>query len=533
MLSRHPDWSAELAPFQAEAAWTIGDWETVGSIPNPPPIAKVFMAIQSGGNVPDALKVARRDIGSSITAGDYSRSYDSILQLHLLYEVEMIHSADLKVSRLDQIPNAQNSHVKSEHEVDFLIAWLADRFEKTLPSFHAREEILSRRRAAFSLVRVPQLRPELGQSWIQSAKIARKAGYDQTAYSAALQAREAEAPFAFIQQAKLTRAHGGILKALRELEQPIAKLIRESERADVIDLTGTGHHRPRTDEDLRRDRSLAKVSFSATMYADTRPLFSRRAGRRRAGDSTRTISCCDSGRRPSLGRRWNPRSSTSAGTTTCSLRARKTWARYRCSTTSLVSTTTRRYSAASSISTRQYRVCSRSGSTSRRTRKERRSEHLRCWLLTISAQVVKNVESITNLMVLAKDKIMPFQFLTAFPQMISRITHPTKRVRETLVRILSRVVRAHSQQALWPIVGSLLSKRKDRIGLTETILRRAEVSCDDTNVTLTIRAHTTSTGSDVVSGTLSAWASCFSGSRRTSPSRQGWRRHPSLSTILT
>ncbi len=106
-------------------------------------------------------------------------------------------------------------------------------------------------------------------------------------------------------------------------------------------------------------------------------------------------------------------------------------------------------------------------------------------LLTASATVQKSIENITALMLHSKDKIMPFQFLTALPQMISRITHPGQRVRDTLVRILARVVRAHSQQALWPIVGSLLSKRKDRIELTEHILARAEVSSDDPSWVLT------------------------------------------------
>lgn len=224
------------------------------------------MAMQAGGDVSDALKVARRDIGSSITTRDYSRAYDSILQLHLLREVEMIHSTDSELSKPAPYTNTQNANAINRRRVDELIASLAERFETTLPSFRAREEILSRRRAAFSLVKLPRLQPELGQSWIQSAKIARKAGYDQTAYSAALQAREADAPFAFIQQAKLTRAHGGILKALRELEQPVANLIRESERSDgIIDLTENDGHRPKTEEDFRRDRSLAKVSLARSV----------------------------------------------------------------------------------------------------------------------------------------------------------------------------------------------------------------------------------------------------------------------------
>lgn len=325
MLSRNPEWSNELAPFQAEAAWTIGDWETVSSIPTPPSIAKVFLAIQSGGDVPTALKLARREIGSTITARDYSRAYDSILQLHLLREVEMIHTTDVELSKPDPHINTQNANAINQHKVTGLIELLSARFETTLPSFRAREEILSRRRAALSLVRLQRLKPEFGESWIRSAKIARKAGYDQTAYSAALQAREAEAPFAFIQQAKLTRAHGGILKALRELEQPIAKLIRESERADVIDLTGTGGNKTRTKEDFGRDRSLAKVSCPAeSTLTYARPRFWKRAGRRRGGDSTGTTLSSASEGQPSLDQAWSRRTFTWVDITTCWRRTRRT-----------------------------------------------------------------------------------------------------------------------------------------------------------------------------------------------------------------
>ncbi|BEJ16287.1 hypothetical protein CspHIS471_0508920 [Cutaneotrichosporon sp. HIS471] len=452
VLSRNPEWSAELAPFQAEAAWTIGDWETVRSISNPPPIAKVFLTIQSAGNVPESLKLARRDIGSSIAAGDYSRSYDSILQLHLLREVEMIHSADLELSRPGQFANTQNANAINQRRVDGLIASLAERFETTLPSFHAREEILSRRRATFSLVKVPHLHPELGQSWIQSAKIARKSGYDQTAYSAALQAREAEAPFAFIQQAKLTRAHGGILKALRELEQPIAKLIRESERADVIDLTGNNHHRPRTDEDLRRDRSLAKATLLEARWSQEGGRNDKNDILRRFRKATELGSTLES---PffHLGRYYDMLAASEKDPAHKPVFNNFTCVNY--------------FEALQRGVKYIYQTMPRL---------------LTVWLDLAEAKknttVQKNVDIITNLMVHSEDKIMPFQFLTAFPQMISRITHPSQRVRETLVMILSRVVRAHSQQTLWQIVGSLLSKRKDRIELMESILSRAATSHD-------------------------------------------------------
>ncbi|GMK55487.1 hypothetical protein CspeluHIS016_0205430 [Cutaneotrichosporon spelunceum] len=450
VLTRHPEWSSELAQFQAEGAWMIGDWETVRSISNSPPIAKVFMAIQSGGNVPESLKLARRDIGSSIAAGDYSRSYDSILQLHLLREVEMIHSADLELSRPVQFANTQNANAINQRRVDGLIASLAERFETTLPSFHAREEILSRRRVAFSLVKVPQLHPELGQSWIQSAKIARKSGYDHTAYSAALRAREAEAPFAFIEQAKLTRAHGGILKALRELEQPIAKLIRESERADVIDLTGNNHHRPRTDEDLRRDRSLAKATLLEARWSQEGGRSDKNDILLRFRKATELGSTLES---PffHLGRYYDMLAASEKDLAHISSFNNFTCVNY--------------FEALQRGVKYIYQTMPRL---------------LTVWLdlaenkeMKKNSMVQRNVETITNLMARSKDVIMPFQFLTAFPQMISRITHPNQRVRDTLVKILSRVVRAHSQQTLWQIVGSLLSKRKDRIELMESILNLA------------------------------------------------------------
>lgn len=261
VLRDHPDWAEELAPFRAEAALAIGDWATVKDMANPPPIAKAFLAIKEKGTsgVPDALKVARREIGSGITARDYGRSYDSLLQLHMLREAEMIHNTDLSITH----PNSEmttNSVAIARRQAASLVSSLAQRFDTSLPSFRAREEILSKRRTAFSLVKSPRLQAELGQAWIQSAKIARKAGYEQTAYSAALQAERAEAPFAFIQRAKVTRMQGGILKALREIEHPVQDLVFRAENADsVIDLTSDSGESKKTQEDFRRERSLAKA----------------------------------------------------------------------------------------------------------------------------------------------------------------------------------------------------------------------------------------------------------------------------------
>lgn len=64
----------------------------------------------------------------------------------------------------------------------------------------------------------------IGRTWLASAKIARKAGHWQTAYSAMLQAQQRSTPFWFVESAKLIKANGEPLRALHELENAIRRM---------------------------------------------------------------------------------------------------------------------------------------------------------------------------------------------------------------------------------------------------------------------------------------------------------------------
>ena len=184
------------------------------------------------------LLSARRSLGESIASKSYSRMYQSVLDLHSLREVEIIHEASSKIISLQ---GSANQRPITQDVVGSLIRQLEHRFHTLAPSFQVREQALSIRRAAFGLTKAPELRAEIGSTWIQTAKIARKSGYEQTAYSAILQAQEVDAPYAFLQQAKLLRVHSGAWKALTDL-QNMAQPIKS--------IGGT---------DYARDRSLAKV----------------------------------------------------------------------------------------------------------------------------------------------------------------------------------------------------------------------------------------------------------------------------------
>ena len=90
----------------------------------------------------------------------------------------------------------------------------------------------------------------IGQSWLLSSKLARKAGYWQTAYSAMLQARQTKNPFVYLESVKLTKAGGESLRALQELDGSIK--LAEIAGKGVIDLTEDG-------EIKTEDKMIAKV----------------------------------------------------------------------------------------------------------------------------------------------------------------------------------------------------------------------------------------------------------------------------------
>lgn len=156
----------------------------------------------------------------------------------------MISEADKAIAN---VHNQANHLAIAQNLARDLDTSLSHRLQTVSPSFRAREAILSIRRTAFGLAVSPLLKPQIGNAWLTTSKIARKAGYEQTAYSAALQAQEVNAPFAFLQQAKLSRAHGGAFKALTELENAVSPLL------------GT-ESTERSPETFMRDRGLAKVS---------------------------------------------------------------------------------------------------------------------------------------------------------------------------------------------------------------------------------------------------------------------------------
>ena len=60
------------------------------------------------------------------------------------------------------------------------------------------------------------------------------------------------------------------------------------------------------------------------------------------------------------------------------------------------------------------------------------------------------------------DRLPPFVFYTAFAQIVARICHTNPQIHASLSDIIAKVVVAHSQQALWPLLAMIKSSTKER-----------------------------------------------------------------------
>jgi hypothetical protein len=106
---------------------------------------------------------------------------------------------------------------------------------------------------------------------------------------------------------------------------------------------------------------------------------------------------------------------------------------------------------------------------------------------TMNAELLK----INKIVEGARRHLAPYQFLTAFPQIVSRIGHNNKDVAQILMKIMATVIQHYPRQALWPTVGVMQSNRPERKATCTVVLRRAQVKqvhgrADDRQVTMRI-----------------------------------------------
>ncbi|KAJ6560264.1 hypothetical protein B0H19DRAFT_1146990 [Mycena capillaripes] len=439
VLTRNPEWQSALAGFQAESAWMVGAWADVQDLVDQTTaqnssivIARVLLAMRSKDTaaITSSLSVARSVLGTPITAAGakgYRRSYEAVLDLHLTHELELIYNA------LTSLPAGSQGHSQlRQRTVTQLNASLSARLDATLPTFRTREPVLSMRRTAFALISSPRQTSarEISRSWLASAKIARKAGQWQTAYSAMLQAQQSSnTRFSFMESAKLVKATGEPLRALQELENSMRLLGLIEDRKDIVDLT-------EDDNETKRMKAKALVLRARWMNESERfesgPIFNNFLS------ATELVTDWESGHFH-LGQFHDEcyKNLSSADKVTRGIR--------------MNASTVKSYARAIKLGSKYvYQTVPRL---------------LTIWLdLGEDRRIAANetFKKLNDIVAKVIKEAPVYKWFTAFPQIVSRVGHENDEVYKNLSRLIIRVLEEYPRQALWLFTSVVKSTKSNR-----------------------------------------------------------------------
>ncbi|KAJ1308398.1 hypothetical protein OPQ81_004104 [Rhizoctonia solani] len=452
VLSNHPMWESQLADFAVEGAWTLGDLDAIKRLTSNPQrqspemtLGRLLLSAQKDvrQDFDAVLANARRVFGGTITANgstSYRRSYEAVLHLHMAREIESIYQA-------------------ARATLDNLTSSLDNRFKALLPTFRVQEPVLSMRRTAFNLFsgKVPQFRGEIGQAWLTSSKIALKASHFQTAYSSILQAQRNEMAFSFIQGCKLTKALGEPLRALQEITHAV-------ENPPQLDLTQPNS--PNCDRRLMAKALLlrARWTHEADRYESNEVInrFSAASHMLEQWESPhfRLGQYYDDAFK-NLDVRAQLSRGASMNMFTCKyyVEAMKFGSKY------IYQTMPRLLTIWADMAQLEYIVaCERDKNTVPPPGTE---------------ATYKAYKMINSVMTEAINTLKPFQWFTALPQLLSRVTHPNRLAYKYLSKIIISVLITFPQQALWCVSPLGQSRNVERAGRGRDILEKSQSAGDE------------------------------------------------------
>ncbi|XP_027767685.1 serine/threonine-protein kinase ATR isoform X2 [Solanum pennellii] len=238
LISRIPKYQKTWCMQGVQAAWRLGRWDLMDEYLNGADeeglvcsssesnalfdmdVAKILQAIMKR----DQFSVAKRItlskqalIAPLAAAGmdSYARAYPFVVKLHMLRELEDYSSLLGGESFLEK------SFVLCDSDFSKLMESWEDRLKLTQPSLWAREPLLAFRRLVFG---ASGLNAQVGECWIQYAKLCRSAGHYETASRAILEAKASGASNVHMEKAKLlwsTRRADG---AIAELQQTLLNM---------------------------------------------------------------------------------------------------------------------------------------------------------------------------------------------------------------------------------------------------------------------------------------------------------------------
>ncbi|KAM3298235.1 hypothetical protein ACQJBY_039941 [Aegilops geniculata] len=240
LVGRIPQYKKTWCMQGVQAAWRLGRWDlmdeylpeadkglvyssTENSASFDIGLAKIFKAMTTKDQFMVAEKIAQSKQALLVplaAAGmdSYMRAYPYIVKLHMLCELEDFNSLLGDESFLDKSFSADDpSFLKLTKDWD-------NRLKCTQSSLWAREPLLAFRRMVYNL---SHMNSQVGNCWLQYAKLCRLAGHYETAHRAILEADASGAPNVHMEKAKHLWNIRKSDSAIAELQQTLLNMPAE------------------------------------------------------------------------------------------------------------------------------------------------------------------------------------------------------------------------------------------------------------------------------------------------------------------
>uniref|UniRef100_A0A8C0XLQ1 Serine/threonine-protein kinase ATR n=1 Tax=Castor canadensis TaxID=51338 RepID=A0A8C0XLQ1_CASCN len=433
------EWTDELNTYRVEAAWKLSQWiwwtngkSTTWSVR----LGQLLLCAKKSDITAfyDTLKLVRAEqivplSAASFERGSYQRGYEYIVRLHMLCELE--HS-------IKPLFHQSPGNTCQEDSLN----WGA-RLEMTQNSYRAKEPILALRRALLSLNKRPDYNEMVGECWLQSARVARKAGHHQTAYNALLNAGESQLAELCVERAKWLWSKGDVHQALIMLQKGVELCFPENKspteskhmlihgRATLLVgrfMEETANFESNAIMKKYKDVTLFLPEWEdghfylAKYYDKLMPMVTDNKMEKQ-GDLIRYIVFILEGESLQYGNQFIYQSMP---------RMLSLWLDF--------------------------------GAKAYEWEKAGRSDRVQ--MRNDLAKINKVITEHTN-------QLAPYQFLTAFSQLISRICHSYDEVFIVLMEIIAKVFLAYPQQAMWMMTAVSKSSYPMRVNRCKEILNKA------------------------------------------------------------
>ncbi|XP_030212900.1 serine/threonine-protein kinase ATR [Gadus morhua] len=446
VLTNRPQWKLELNSYRVEAAWRLSKWDLLQDYLSSGAdsssntwgvrLGQMLLAAkqQDSAAFYEKLKVVRKEqvvplSAASYECGTYQRGYEYIVRLHMLSELEHTFT-ELQKQRQDSTPSLSQ-----------LPPHWSDRLEMTQNSFRAKEPILALRRALLSLGSGPMCEEMVGECWLQSARVARKAGHHQTAFNALLNGEKTHQAELLTEKAKWLWCKGDVHQALIVLQKGVAQCFPDDQ--------------PLTHPRLLQTKGKAMLLIGRFMEETAN--FESNAIMKAYKDVTTLLPEWEDGNFY-LAKYYDK---VMPMVTDNKLEKQGNLIRYivtyfgkalQFGNQYIYQAMPRMLSLWLDFGAKVYEV-EKAGRVDRQMRQE---------LAKINAAVSENCANLA-----------PYQFLTAFSQLISRVCHSSSEVFGVLNTIVAKVLLAYPQQAMWLMTAVSKSSYPTRMNRCDEILKTA------------------------------------------------------------